>query len=88
MVAGWKRTQERGPKGDHGQVGDQGVRGLQGERGLSFSKMQVLVMFLFVVGAFAFIANNAHKNSDRIDRLEQQVTCLQTPTACEVNLRP
>lgn len=89
MVAGRKRKDmERGPKGDHGQMGETGIQGVQGERGISFSKMQVLVVFLFVVGAFAIIANNAHKNTGRIDRLERQVECLQTPTNCEVNLRP
>lgn len=91
MVAGQGKagkSGERGPKGDHGQQGEVGVQGVQGQRGISFSKTQVLVGFLFVVLAFAYIANRSVGNADRIERLERQVECLQTPSNCEVNLRP
>lgn len=52
---------ERGPLGDHGQhgdagetggTGDTGERGVQGPRGRGFSRLQTIVIFLFVALVF------------------------------------
>lgn len=77
---------ERGRTGDHGQTGqtgERGVPGARGARGESFSKGQVLAMFLFVVLAFVVLAARTEYNAGKIDVLERQVTCLQNPKACE-----
>jgi hypothetical protein len=75
---------ERGRTGDHGQRGETGATG---DRGRSFSRTQVLVMFLFMVVAFTLLAVRSEHNADRIDKIEQRQVCTSDPAGCELKPR-
>lgn len=74
---------ERGKQGDHGQDGATGETGATGAKGPPiFTKMQSLVMFLFLALCFTLLAvrseansRNIQANADRLDRA-QYAQCL------------